>query len=324
MGSQVSLWLASGADEKKTNKWHNLVGLCHPYRPLGKYNFSSMWVQFPPFELLVCVSVCSVKNLKSPMLNDSVVELNYNYLHKVEIVELDSNTSYNQLHPEFNLTFNVLQPNIPECHGKIPGECEVYTLNVHQSLVESILEKCWSKNRSFLWVSACQLQAHSIKLLAANGFCLCCYTSNATALAAKNPAMLHFLYWVFIYPLSNLYLDWVFIYPYPLDGSGQEVLLMKTLSFITFDISNLIRPTHQNITTPSTEKYMFGNVFKLGHLDLLLCHFSYPNTSFLPEHSTTPPHPIFRVSSSLLTSLLPLFFSSHHYILPPIFLILNL
>ncbi|KNZ53087.1 hypothetical protein VP01_3348g1 [Puccinia sorghi] len=39
------------------------------------------------------------------------------------------------------------------------SHCAVFTVTVHQHLVESLLEKVWSKNRSFLGLSACQLQA---------------------------------------------------------------------------------------------------------------------------------------------------------------------
>ncbi|KNZ49780.1 uncharacterized protein VP01_4791g1, partial [Puccinia sorghi] len=40
----------------------------------------------------------------------------------------------------------------------------VCTVTVHQSLVESLLEKGWSSNRSFLGVSAWQLQAAAFKV----------------------------------------------------------------------------------------------------------------------------------------------------------------
>ncbi|KNZ47531.1 uncharacterized protein VP01_632g6 [Puccinia sorghi] len=39
------------------------------------------------------------------------------------------------------------------------SQCAVCTVTVRQSLVESLLEKVCSNNRSFLRVSACQLQA---------------------------------------------------------------------------------------------------------------------------------------------------------------------
>ncbi|KNZ52974.1 hypothetical protein VP01_337g1 [Puccinia sorghi] len=43
----------------------------------------------------------------------------------------------------------------PSCHPN----STLCTVTVHQSLVESILEKGWGKNRSFLGLSSCQLQA---------------------------------------------------------------------------------------------------------------------------------------------------------------------
>ncbi|KNZ62949.1 hypothetical protein VP01_1202g1 [Puccinia sorghi] len=50
------------------------------------------------------------------------------------------------------LTCSMLQPS---CHPN----STLCTVTVHQSLVESLLEKGWSKNRSFLGASACKLQA---------------------------------------------------------------------------------------------------------------------------------------------------------------------
>ncbi|KNZ49043.1 putative signal peptide protein [Puccinia sorghi] len=45
-------------------------------------------------------------------------------------------------------------------NGKIiwHSHCAVCTVTVHQILVESILEKSWSNNISFLGLSECQMQ----------------------------------------------------------------------------------------------------------------------------------------------------------------------
>ncbi|KNZ44499.1 hypothetical protein VP01_90g4 [Puccinia sorghi] len=62
------------------------------------------------------------------------------------------NTAKRNLLNCLQLTCNMLQPS---CHPN----STLCTVTVHQRLVESLLEKGWSNNISFLGVSACQLQS---------------------------------------------------------------------------------------------------------------------------------------------------------------------
>ncbi|KNZ57321.1 putative signal peptide protein [Puccinia sorghi] len=52
------------------------------------------------------------------------------------------------------------------------SHCAICTVTLHQCLVESLLEKGWSNNRSFLRVSACQLQAVEQVFFAVHTSCI--------------------------------------------------------------------------------------------------------------------------------------------------------
>ncbi|KNZ53706.1 putative signal peptide protein [Puccinia sorghi] len=84
--------------------------------------------------------------------------INYILIHTYVFIYYSATKSFLNC---LQLTCNMLQPN---CHPNFTkmfwhSHCAVCTVTVHQILVESLFEDGWSKNRTFLGLSACQLQA---------------------------------------------------------------------------------------------------------------------------------------------------------------------